>query len=168
MTKISILLLTVFLIISCGPQPEPPTNTAEVRQAIEAANAQLVEAFNQGDAAAAAAFYTEDAIFMPPNSEPARGRQAIQEKTAADMAALHLSDLALTTSEVDVHGDTAIETGSFTIKLTPPGQEEAIQDQGKYIVIWKKQADGSWKVHRDIFNSNISPPAPETSEGTGQ
>ena len=31
-------------------------------------------------------------------------------------------------------------------------------DEAKYIVLWKKE-DGRWKLHRDIFNSNLSPPA---------
>ena len=162
--RISILLAAVVLILSCaGPQPEPPTDPAEVRQAIEAVNAQFAEAFNRGDAAAFAAFYTPDGIMMPPNAEPSAGRQAIEESFAADFST-NPPSLKLTTADVEVHGDTAIESGNYSISFTPPGQEEAIEDHGKYLVVWKKQSDGSWKLHRDIWNSNLSPPVAESTE----
>ena len=45
--------------------------------------------------------------------------------------------------------------------LTLPGATEPINDTGKYIEIWRKQADGSWRVIRDIFNSDLPVAAPE-------
>lgn len=161
-----VLILGSMLFLSCAsPQPEPATNTAEVQQAIEAVNAQVADALGRGDGAAFASFYTENAMFMAPNAEAVRGRQAIQDGMGQDET--KLTDLKLTTSEVEVHGDTAIEVGSYSINITPPGQEESIPDKGKYVVIWKKQADGSWKLHRDIFNSNL-PLAPPGSAGEEQ
>jgi len=34
-----------------------------------------------------------------------------------------------------------------------------IDDRGKFVVVWKKQADGAWKIVADIWNSDM-PPAP--------
>ncbi len=161
--RISILIAAVFLILSCaGPQPEPSADPAEVRQAIEAVNAQLAEAFSRGDAAAFAAFYTPDGTLMPPNAEPSAGRQAIEESFGADFST-NPPSLKLTTADVEVHGDTAIESGNYSISFMPPGQEEAVEDHGKYLVVWKKQSDGSWKLHWDIWNSNLSPAVEEAS-----
>jgi ketosteroid isomerase-like protein len=39
--------------------------------------------------------------------------------------------------------------------LTPPGAPGPVNDRGKYMVVWKRQADGSWKIHRDMFNTNL-------------
>ena len=165
--RISILLAAVFLILSCaGPQPEPPADHAEVRQAIEAVNAQLAEAFSRGDATAFASFYTPDGKMMAPNAESSAGRQAIEESFAPDFST-NPPTLKLTTADVEVHGDTAIEAGNYSISFILPGQEEAMEDHGKYVVVWKKQADGSWKLHWDIWNSNLSP-APEESTEEGE
>jgi len=40
-----------------------------------------------------------------------------------------------------------------------------IEDRGKYLTIWRKQADGSWMVHRGTFNSDLPLPAPEKPAG---
>ena len=56
----------------------------------------------------------------------------------------------LITLEVEDLGDTAIEVGRGILRT---GKDELI-DETKYIVIWKREADG-WKLHRDIMNSNL-------------
>ena len=43
--------------------------------------------------------------------------------------------------------------------VTLPGAAP-IEDRGKYLTIWRKQADGSWKVQRGTFNSDLPLPAP--------
>jgi ketosteroid isomerase-like protein len=50
----------------------------DIREAIVAANAQLVAAFSQGDAAGVAASYTENAQVLPPNSDVIAGQTGIQ------------------------------------------------------------------------------------------
>jgi ketosteroid isomerase-like protein len=44
--------------------------------------------------------------------------------------------------------------------LTPVGAAP-IENRGKYIEIWRKQADGSWKILRDVYSSDLPLPAPE-------
>jgi ketosteroid isomerase-like protein len=51
-------------------------------------------------------------------------------------------------------GDTAYEIGKYTLKIQPAGQE-AMTDSGKYLVVWKRQAEGTWKLHVDIWNSSM-------------
>ncbi|MEA3247355.1 MAG: DUF4440 domain-containing protein, partial [Gemmatimonadota bacterium] len=66
---------------------------------------------------------------------------------------------AATTTDVTVAGDYAIETGTFEWTLTPKKGGKAMTDKGKYLTTWHKQADGSWKITRDINNSDL-PAAP--------
>ena len=61
-------------------------------------------------------------------------------------------ELPLTTVEVEAHGDTAWEVGTWTLK----GKDGAELDHGKFVVVWKKEA-GGWKLHRDIWNSSQAP-----------
>ena len=153
------LALALLLIVGCAaPQQD---NTEEARAGIEATNAQFMEAFSQSDAAGVAACYTEDAKFLSPNSEIVGGREAVQEAIQGLIDA-GIKGLRLEATEVEGHGDTAHEVGTYTLM----GEDGQTMDQGKYIVIWKKVGD-EWKLHRDIFNSNLPLPESEESEDEG-
>lgn len=130
-----------------------------IRKAIEAQNAKFAAAYNRGDAAGVAAVYTENAHSMPPNSPAVQGRPAIQKSTKKDME-MGLSNLKLTTLSVERAGNSVYETGAYSIKFQPEGRE-AIGDSGKYFAVWKAQPDGSWKIYKDIWNSDL--PLPGTN-----
>ena len=122
----------------------------EARAAIDAANAKFSEAFARGDAKALAAMYTPDAIAFPPDSEMIRGNEAIGNfwKTTRDTG---VQSATLTTVDVGRSGDVAYEVGKVSLTIQPVGKE-ATTAADKYVVVWKRQSDGSWKLHRDIWN----------------
>jgi len=133
--------------------PASPRATAEVRQQIEQAAARFGETFNRGDAAAVAAMYDTAAVVLAPNAPPMRGRQNI-EALWAGARQQGFKTLNLQVNSVELIGDHAIELGSYTLVLQPPGQAE-MTDRGKYMVIWKRQTDGTWKLYRDAFNTSM-------------
>ncbi len=140
-------------------------NTNEVRAAIAAIDKKFMEDANRGDAAAGAAAYTDDAILMPPNHSPLEGKQAIEQYLAEIAPQFKASNFQLSILEVDVQGNTTIVRGTFSANITIPGVEAPMEDRGKTLQVWKKQADGSWKIHRDIWNSNMPiPGVPQTGE----
>jgi ketosteroid isomerase-like protein len=99
---------------------------------------------------------TENAKILPPNTPLRSGRKAIQAfwQSAIDSG---MKGATLTTLELEVRGDTAIEIGACTIDVRPQGGQ-ATKDEGKYVVIWKRQRDGLlWKLAIDIFNTNLPP-----------
>lgn len=149
---VSALALASLISVGCAA-PEPQETTADARPGIEATIADWMSAISQDDAAGVAACYTEDAQLLPPNEEAVRGREAVQAwfQGAIDAGL----DARLEIQELEVYGDTGYEVGKATI-MGPDGQTI---DDSKYIVIWKKVGD-AWKLHRDIFNSNLPPPAP--------
>ncbi len=147
-----LLTLPVLLFVSCERAPE---DTAEVRQAIEAINKQFADAVKRGDAAAVAALYTEDARLLPPNGPTLVGREAIQNFFQSNIDA-GVSDLQLTILEVGVVRDLAYEIGQYALTIQPE-EGEALRDQGKYVVIWKRE-NGEWKLDVDIFNSSMPLP----------
>jgi uncharacterized protein (TIGR02246 family) len=120
----------------------------DVRAAIEAATKQFIDAFRRRDAAGCARVYAEEAAVLPPNAEIVRGRQAIQQAWQGAIDA-GLTDGRIETLEVESAGDLAYEVG----RLTLYAGENHVADEGKYIVIWKREA-GQWKVYRDIWNSS--------------
>lgn len=146
------LALTVLLIVNCAP-PEQRDTTAEARVGIEATISDWMTAFSQDDAAGVAACYTEDAQLLPPNDPIVRGREAVQAWFQGVIDAG--LDVRLEIVELEGYGDTAYEIGKATV-MSADGQ---VIDDSKYIVIWKKVGD-AWRMHRDIFNSNLPLPAP--------
>ncbi len=134
------------------------SNTAEVRAAIAAIDKKFMEDANRGDAAAGAAAYTDNAILMPPNHSPLEGKQAIEKYLTEIASQFQASNFQLSILEVDVQGDTTIVRGTYSANFTIPGVDAPMEDRGKTLQVWKKQADGSWKIHRDIWNSNMPIP----------
>ncbi len=114
---------------------------------------RFVEAYNRGDLAALVDIYTEDAKILPPNQEMVSGKRAIQEfwKTAMNMGVRRIN---LEPAEVDYDGNVGYERGVSTVTIQPEGGREMTQ-RGKYLVALKRQADGSWKVAVDIWNSDL-------------
>jgi len=128
---------------------------AKVRQAIEKANQQFLDALRRGDGAGCAAVYAENGKVLPPNSPMLTGRKAIQEFWQGAIG-MGVKGATLMTLDLEVHGDTAIEVGAYTLDLRPAGGQPA-KDEGKYVVVWKRQGNGSWRLAVDIFNTNLPP-----------
>lgn len=132
----------------------PAPDVAAVRQAIEANNARFDSAAIKGDSAALTSFYADDAILMLSNSPAARGHDAIAKTFGGMVSSAKVSTFKLTTQDVIVAGDYAIETGALEMGMQPPKGGKAMSTMNKYLVVWKKQADGSYKILRDIANSD--------------
>ena len=121
---------------------------SDTRAAIDAGNQNFMANFGRQDAAGMAGLYTARGCVMPANSEILSGTANVQAfwQGAFDMG---LKEAVLETTDLEEHGDTAIETGQYTLKA----DGGAVADHGKYVVIWKNEG-GTWKLHRDIWNTS--------------
>lgn len=128
------------------------TAAADARVDIQAALAAFTAAFNGGESAGVAALYAEDAALLPPGAARVDGRAAIRAfwQGAIDDG---ITALTLEAVEVEESGDLAMEVGAFSLAVPGEGDEKTIVF-GKYIVVWKKGADGVWRLYRDIWNTN--------------
>ncbi len=122
------------------------------RDGIEATTNAFLESLRGGDAAGVAAHYTDDAALLPPEAARIDGREGIQGFWQALIDA-GVGDVTLNTQEVDDFDEVANEVG--TISATAPSEDGGrVQLAGKYVVIWKRNGDGTWRLHRDIWNWN--------------
>jgi ketosteroid isomerase-like protein len=127
----------------------------QTRKEIEKANQRFGEGIRQADAVVVGSLYTKDTLLMPPNFETIHGREGTQ-KFWEGAIKMGVKDAILKTVELIDRGDTAEEIGNYTLKIHPEGQSP-FEDKGKYVVLWKQDADGKWRLHRDIWNSSLPP-----------
>jgi len=154
-TNYSFILAFVlcFVFLCCAPPQKEKLDLAQVRKAIEEQGKKFIEAALQGDATAAAALFTEDTFLLPPNSELLRGKQATEAFWQAAWTQMKVTEFDITIEGLNGSGDVVYEVGNYTLKLQLEGQGN-FEEKGKYVLIWKKMADGTWKRHVDIWNSD--------------
>ena len=127
-----------------------PFDLAAVKKVIDSTNAVFGSMISKGDSVGLASLYTSDAKFMMPNMPTASGRSGVQTGFAGLFSAMGTPGLTLTANEVWGTEELVTEVGSYT--MTDKTGKEI--DKGKYIDLWKME-DGRWKLHRDIFNSDM-------------
>ena len=97
-----------------------------------------------------AALYTEDAALFPPGTGRVDGKPQVEAFWKAHMDS-GLGDVELTTVELVEAGEVATEVG--IVKATVPSDDGGrVPVTGKFMVLWRKGADGTWRLHRDIWN----------------
>ncbi len=143
--------------MSAGTLDEP--NVAEIRSTIESANQRSADAMVAGDIATSLESYSDNAVSMMPGMPPMRGKSAIEQGISGMMTEMKVTAARFTTEDVMVAGDLAIESGTYAMSMQPK-TGKAFDDVGKYISIWQRQADGGWKVVRDMNNTDLAMTAP--------
>ena len=124
------------------------------RTAIRAAADAWLKAAVARDAKGLAAMYTADAVLLPPNAEAITGRDAIG---AFFTAFPPFKDAKVSQVECEGHGDIAFARGTYSMTILID-DKTSIPEKGKFLEVWRKQADGSWKIARDMFSSDMAMP----------
>jgi uncharacterized protein (TIGR02246 family) len=137
--------------------PTAAALSSEDQAAIRQIDTDWAKAATQGNGEAIAALYTSDATLLPPGEPIVKGEAA--RKYWVDFGKGFAGPTELNTSSVEGSGDMAIAIGSYRMALTPKkaGAKPLPVDEGKYIEVLKRQDDGSWKIHHDIWNQNPPP-----------
>jgi uncharacterized protein (TIGR02246 family) len=139
-----------------GGQAEHQQEIQQARAADEAAIRAASAAWSQSatakDLDKAVSFYADDALILPEKAPAVRGNENIR-KNWAPLLALPGPGLSWQTSALEVarSGELAYETGTYNF-VTTDKAGKSTDYKGKYLVIWKKQSDGSWKVAVDTDN----------------
>lgn len=119
----------------------------EAQEAVQKINAEFKEAYDRGDAAAVAAAYAEDGAVLAPDEPTIRGKRAIEESfnwVIKDIG----GRVSIETVEVAAAGSLAYQWANYALK----GGARSIA--GKFVEVYNRQADGSWKIRLTIYNSD--------------
>jgi ketosteroid isomerase-like protein len=151
-------MLRVILLAGCGgllaltAGCSSDTSAADA-QAIKARSELWSKAGSVKDSASFATFYADDATVMFPHEPAFKGMDSIKAVLTPMMQDPNFA-LSFTTDKVEVSGVLAYTQGTVSLRTTARNGKP-LSDTGKYLAVWKKQADGSWKAIEDIFNSDL-------------
>ena len=156
----SIAVLTGCYLALLAPgckQQQPDTRAADeaaIRQAdiawSKVAEAKQLDSF--------IGYFLDDAVELGPNEPMAAGKEAIR-KMMSDMFAMPGFGIKWQPNKAEAarSGDFGYSLGTYEVTMNDP-KGKPMADRGKYVTIWKKQTDGSWKITLDMFNSDLPVP----------
>jgi len=131
-------------------------NAADLdRAAIARSTAELLAAVNASDAERCSAVWAADGVLMPPHHPSVHGHQAIVQyfRTLFSRSRFRFT---FTSSHIHLAGDTAFEHVTYTAIVWPEHDATPLEDAGKGLHVYARQANGSWKLTHDIWNSDRS------------
>ncbi|MGH7550682.1 MAG: YybH family protein [Gemmatimonadota bacterium] len=139
---------------------------ATLEATIEESNTAFEQAMLAGEPAAMTADYATDAVVQPPYMPASTGKAAIEGLFAQMVAEGVPSSFDITSENVTVaeSGELAYETGHYTASGTAP-DGEIWEDQGKYLSVWEKNAEGQWQTVALSWSPNAAPTGMEQAEG---
>jgi uncharacterized protein (TIGR02246 family) len=149
-----IAAVSAMLLAACAPSG--PEFTDADAEALRAVPGQFTSAHLAGNWDAFTTILSDDVVFLPPNGTAVEGRQAV---VTFLQTFPKLSAFTATTTDVGGSGDWAYARGTFSY-TTAADSGPPMTEQGKFLAIHRREPDGTWRITRDIWNSDLPLPAP--------
>ena len=150
MKQLSVILVVV-LTAACGAASR--SDPAADRQAIAAVSAQFEAAENAGNVEQMLPLFADDMIIMSPNAAQLSGADRITAATRAFHEAFTVQ-VKYSSEEIAAFGDWGFDRGTERFTLIPKSGGAPISVNGKYLWLYRRQPDGSWKQSRVMWNSS--------------
>ena len=160
-----VLVLVVAAQVGCAqptalePGSEDPSKAD--KEAIRALPGAEFEAVEKGDIEAHLAVLADDVVTMPPNEAAIYGKPAFGSWSERFYSQFTIERFDHSQEQIVVAGDWAFEDWTVSMTVAPKGDGDAVSEEVKGIHIYHKQSDGSWRIVRDIWNSDNPVPGLE-------
>ena len=146
-----IMIGSAALLFAAACAPKAPADDIDAQSLTQLDDAWSKDASTK-QAEKVASYYAPNAVAYPPNAPVAIGRDAAQKVWADYFAAPNFS-IAWKTTHAGSSGNLGFTTGTYEDSFTAP-DGKTVHESGKYVCIWRKQADGNWKAIHDTWNSD--------------
>lgn len=150
--------VALLVLASCSTQaPAPQIDLANERTALM--DTDLAWSATIPDLDKFLSFFADDASFLPPDMPLAQGHEAIRTAATQILSTPGFSiNWKATKADVSATADLGYTMGVYQATMNDAAGKP-MASVGKYVTVWKKQADGQWKVVADCFNAD-GPPMP--------
>jgi len=125
--------------------------------------ARLLEAVNSSNLEGVLAVFSDNGVMMPPGHPSVRGHDALVRYFSRLFSERRFT-FTFTSSHIEVAGDMAVERVEYTATAWPREGGSPVEDRGKGVHVFRRQADGTWKLVQDIWNSD-GLPNPDAAAG---
>lgn len=150
----SLAMLSMIAMAGIGPlrdaEAAPSTDAQQAHEAYTAA-------INSNNLQSLMAMFTDDIVFLSPNEPTVAGKPAVRAWCAAYLKAFKIH-WDKTVSEFIVAGDWAFERYAYKQSDRAIEGGALVTDTGKGLIIYHRDSDAKWRVARDVWNSDLSPP----------
>jgi uncharacterized protein (TIGR02246 family) len=102
--------------------------------------------------------YTSDAVNFPVGTLVGSGPESVIESWSSFFAAYTVVDASLSDTHMELHGDTAVAWGLFTIMAEPAEGGDAVEMKGRYMDV-ARNINGTWLYVAD--HASMPLPAPQ-------
>ena len=145
--------VTLVVLLGAGCSTDKQPSFADDLAAITGFNERYLDAINKEDIAALSALTTDGHIMLPPNQEPVVGKAANDAMNGGAFENYEFSETWRPVETV-VDGDLGFQRGTFTVIATPRRAGDRVEVNGSFLRIYQRQANGEWRMTRDMFNSS--------------
>jgi len=136
-------------------------NTAgSSRAEIDAFNKKYIAAHLRMDNAAVMSMWAEDGISLLPTTDPIIGKEAIgkfMDEVVGRMPGYHMQKMDVDFQGIEVSGDWASEWAEEHQLVQPPPGKRVIDSYGKLLLVLHREADGNWRITREMCNQGLKP-----------
>lgn len=148
-TLCGILFFYQFVLTGCAATKARPMNIDQVRRAVDAGNATWILAMRMQDPELLASVFDPTGAMLGSTGKVYRGREGVREAMGGLMQTWGSTETTIDTDNLWVVDCIAFETGRYSYTYKPKGKEKSVST-GRYVVRWKHQPDGSWKIETDL------------------
>jgi uncharacterized protein (TIGR02246 family) len=142
------------LTIACTSTAVPDTRDADIK-AVKDVEAAWVKDVATKDVEKFASYYSDDASLLMPNAPIINGKDNIRAALKPMLADPNFAlTFESTRAEASKGGDLVYTVGTYSMTMSGPKDKKPVTDNGKYLTVFKKRADGSWKAVADMINSD--------------
>ena len=128
---------------------QPTSNQDPVSAQIQV----FLDAFKAGDVDRFTSLFTDDTVVMPPNDTTLYGKAEVRAWHEDYRQYFRVVLISFPERDIAVTGDWAVERSSYTVSIAPAAGSGRIRDDGRRLVVWKRQPDASWKIWQMLWNS---------------
>jgi ketosteroid isomerase-like protein len=149
---------------TAGSPSDSASNLQPVERILRDLDAEWAKAAAAKDVERTIAYYSDDAVVLPPNATSATTKETIRN-VWKDMLAS--PSLAISWEPIRVElgnsGEIAWVSGTYQLTMND-ASGKPVNDRGKYLEVWEKQPAGNWKCAADMWNSDLPASAPAPAE----
>ena len=161
------LILSFAVVASCSSSASQPRDTkAADESAIEAAMRDYTANIRANDPAKVVSWWADDAMYIDRAAPTVLGRAKLESLLKGEFAAVTIKDVTVERDDIAVSGDLAYFIGRYH-EVMQPRTGAAFENSGRFVFIFKRQPNGTWKIARsvgtDLAKGTASPEAKKDS-----